>query len=672
MRASADAVRTEPGRHGMYVGAWALALTAAIGVRLWNALAGPLMWGYDSWAHVAYVIFLDIYRAVPWADQGWSYFHPPLHYALGLLLAQFGSGEVLMRGLSLLGSTMSLLTATLAAVLVRRIMPRPRWLTLVAFGAIAFLPAQLFMSPMPGNEMTVTFLASAAMVWFILGDGNASPSWRHDATTGVLLGLALLAKFNAAIALLAIVVTLGVRALAAPREAGRIALRIALISGVAFAISGPYFARNWVSLRNPIAMSRPYALVSEVESGQPPGFRTLHDYFYVSPRMFVDANPQSPHMLHSVWGTVYLNFWADTFRDSDRGRALDAELAQRSSTQLMAVAGLLPTGLAVAGMLLCLGDVRRHRRSDAALPLAILTAGALAAFAGFAWVAPSWPSLKSSYLMILAVPFAVFLTRTVESLANRLPLRATLGLVLALAAIAAGACAVAIPGVGLPRRADSPAAGPVHFYFAEYDQARRVFGHYSQSPQPLIFLDALAGVDLAAGNPARAHALYGRALSISRSLGIDAPYRTGRLAVALALDGKLDEALDRFDEELEEQSLPALLANRGAVRALAGDRAGAMVDLRAATESAPEMVPAWLNLAALQHGEGFPEDARRSRENASRVACEGPRGHPYGVGTGEVLQWGVGARWLLLLDGSQLSLALPAFYHDACVALARS
>ena len=102
---------------------WVVALAAALGVRLWNALAGPLMWGYDAWAHVAYVLFLDVYRALPWADQGWSYYQPPLHYALGWTLAQPGSGEVLMRGLSLAGSTASLGIAGLSAWVTHAVAP---------------------------------------------------------------------------------------------------------------------------------------------------------------------------------------------------------------------------------------------------------------------------------------------------------------------------------------------------------------------------------------------------------------------------------------------------------------------------------------------------------------------------------------------------------------------
>jgi hypothetical protein len=85
----------------------ALALTlavfaAAVAARLWNALTPAPGWGYDAWGHVAYVLYLDLFHALPHADQGWSYFHPPLHYLLAWPLARSGNAEVLLRGMSLL------------------------------------------------------------------------------------------------------------------------------------------------------------------------------------------------------------------------------------------------------------------------------------------------------------------------------------------------------------------------------------------------------------------------------------------------------------------------------------------------------------------------------------------------------------------------------------------
>ena len=95
--------------------AWGVAIALALGVRLWNALVGPVLHGYDGWAHITYVLFLDTFHALPWADQGWSFFHPPLYYLVGFGMAQFGSAEFLARGLALFSSLASLGIAWLVA-----------------------------------------------------------------------------------------------------------------------------------------------------------------------------------------------------------------------------------------------------------------------------------------------------------------------------------------------------------------------------------------------------------------------------------------------------------------------------------------------------------------------------------------------------------------------------
>ena len=78
---------------------WYASVAGAIGVRVWNAVFGPLFYGYDAWGHISYVFFLDMYRAIPYADQGWSYFHPPLHYLFGWALMQLGNPKALVVGI---------------------------------------------------------------------------------------------------------------------------------------------------------------------------------------------------------------------------------------------------------------------------------------------------------------------------------------------------------------------------------------------------------------------------------------------------------------------------------------------------------------------------------------------------------------------------------------------
>ncbi len=394
--------------------AWTLALAAAVGVRLWNALLGPLMWGYDAWGHVAYVLFLDVYGGVPWADQGWSYFHPPLHYALGWALAQLGSAEALARGLSLLGSAASLGTAGLAAWLVGAAFPGRPWLALLGFGCVAFLPVQLFMSPMPGNELTAGLLTAAALCVFVANELRQRPGLAADAGTGALLGAGLLTKFSGLVPLLALLAALGLRWWLDPDRRSRGArtlARGALLAGVAVALAGPYYARNLAAFGTPFELSRGYPLVASVERDQPPGARTWSHYFKLPWRLFAEPNPLAPHLLDSVWGSVYLNTWGDSYRESDVERALVAQRRQQRTLGAMAALGLLPTGLALAGAGLSARDFWRGERRAVLAPVGLLAAAGLSAFVVFSWQVPLWSALKASYLSPLALPCADFVAR---------------------------------------------------------------------------------------------------------------------------------------------------------------------------------------------------------------------------------------------------------------------
>ena len=390
-------------------------------------------------------------------------------------------------------------------------------------------------------------------------------------------------------------------------EPGRVAARGLLVALVALALAAPYYARNIREFGTPFQLSRDFPLVQQVESGQPPGARSWRHYVRFPLEAFSDPNPLAPHLFRSVWASVYLNVWADTYRESDVERALEAERGTRRSTQLMALLGLLSTAVAFAGAGLALGDVRRGRRRAVYLPLLLQAALSLAAFAVFAWRVPLWSALKSSYLLGLSLPYALFMARSFEALAARRRAarrargrRARVLLPLGVAGVALAASVVATDGLVLPRRANSPAAGAVRFYFGEYGEARREYERLAaMSAYPVAWLDNLAAVELAAGRTGEARRLYARAVALERAAGRRNDERLAQLAAATALDGDASGALALFDEVLASQRLPEPLANRGALRAAQGDLAGAEADLRAALGLAPEMVPAWLDLASV-------------------------------------------------------------------------
>ncbi len=658
------------------IAAWSLLLAVTVGVRLWNALAGPRMWGYDAWGHVAYVFYLDLYRAVPWADQGWSYFHPPLHYLIGWALAQVRSGEVLMRGLALWGSLASLVTAGLAARLAGIGFPGRPALALLAFGAVACLPVHYFMGPMPGNEMTATLLGAAALTSFVQSETAARPSLRADLFTGIWLGLGLLTKFSGVVTLVALLAALGVRAMQETGRAAalrRAARRGAGIAVLALAIPAPYYARNLAAFGTPFELSRGYPLVAEVERGQPPGARRWRDFVTFSPSILGDPNPLAPHMYRSVWGSAYVNVWADLYRESDVARALEAEREERRSTRALALLGLLPTAVALAGAGLALRDLARGRRRGFWTAPLLLAAATLGSFGLFAWRVPIWSALKASYLLGLSLPFALLLCRAVLELLERRQRRVCAALVTALAGVALAASLVAVDGLVLPRRADAPATGAVRFYFGEYEAARRIYQRLiAGAAYPVPWLDNLAAVELADGHPDQARLHYARAVTLERAQKRLDPYRQGQLAVATALDGDLAGARSLLDEVLDHRRLPELLANRGTLHAAQGNEGRAAVDWLDAIAQAPELAVARLNLARGLEREGRAPEAQAARLAAAQAACHAPRGYPYGVGTGEVLEWGVGRRWLLLLEEGALAPALPEFFREACARLSRA
>lgn len=653
------------GRRWLIAG-WFAATLVLVGVRCWNALTGPLFQGYDDFAHIGYVLFLDRYAAVPWADQGWSYFHPPLHYMLGWGLAQFDDAIVLVRGLALVSNSASLGIAALAAWITRLTTPERPALALLAFISVGLLPVYLYSSTTAGNEMTAAFFATLGFALFIANECRERPTGARSAWAGFAIGLALLTKVSALSVLGAVGLALLVRQIHEGTRQGwtTLAARGAAVAGVALLISGPFFIRNLVEYGTPSRLGTDFPETSRLEHLQPPGGRSWLDFVYVPLDLLGNLRPDREPLVHSVWGSAYAHTWADL-----RGgwKEIRNQQTIRRGRQLLILLGLGPTLMALLGSWLALRDIAKGRRRAIYVPLFSISAVSLLAFGWFAISVPHFSALKATYLLGLTLPFAAFLARALEALGSR-PLASSMFVSLVVAASGASAV-VNTSGWVIPRLPDRPPVAALHFYFEEFDLAlqsseRRLRGRLSRTR----WRDNVAAIALARGHAGKATDLYAADMPKPGAT----PFRWNSVAVSMALAGGRERALSLFDEAIAAGAGEVGYANRGVLHASLGNLLAAEADLRKAMRMNPHLGPAWNALAeVLARSHRFEEanDARASAERASRTT---PRGHPYGVPDGLAQRPGgeFAPRWLLWLEGETLMLARPPFRPEDAIHIA--
>lgn len=655
--------------------AWITSLGLAIGIRAWNALAGPMFHGYDAWAHFCYVMFLDLYRAIPYADQGWSYFHPPLHYMVGWLLAQGGSAEVLIRGLALLGSSASLGVALLASQVTRWGAPGRPLLPLVSFTAVAFLPVHLYVGPMPGNELTATLLSAAVIVLGLRNATRETPTLRGDLLTGVVAGLGMLTKFNVLLAL-AVACSLPVlrwgrsriRAQPAPGDGAALVRRLLLILVPVLVLSGPFYARSIAEYGTPFQLSRDFPPMLAIESNQLPDERFLTDYLRVPPQLLEDAHFKSPHMLHAVWPNVYLNAWYDTHRE---GQLPFARLPIRipevqQLTLLMGAVGLIPTLLALLGAGVSARRLWRRLRSPDSgqhettldTTMLLLSACCLVAFILFSWRVPSFAALKSSYLLNLSLPFGYFSARAIAFLSAKKWHSIRQAAIASIVFAALVSTGVFSSGLLLKMREDSSTMGAAWLLFGELEKARNVYSARVANQGISIErnVEPLAAIHLLAGRSERAKELYQRALQGAPEAQ---PLSANRLAVAMALNGDTEEASELLESALSRGDHPVLLVNRGILFALGGKKRLAEASLRRAVRGAPKLACGWSGLAELLLQQGRKAEAGVARHRARAAAENPPRRFAYGIGNGHLFKSGGSQRWMLGLGDNVPTLCLP-------------
>lgn len=394
-----------------------------------NAFKLPAPAGFDTTAHFQYVEYLINHGRVPFANEGWQLFQSPLAYVIGTAIFQtcskftdMATAVTLVRFFPLL---CGLLQVELCYRALRRLFPQRDGLQILGTLFAGLLPMNLYLSQYFGNEPLSGVLCAAVFVLCLKllrpAPGESlrwTPLW-----IGVLFGLGLLTKVSAVLIGFPLLITLAVTSFTpgSAFQAGvrRFCFAGATIGGIAFALAGWYYIRNWIHLGRPFVggwdSSRGFAW------WQDHGFRTASDLF-----SFGSAFVRPIYAgLQTVWDGLYASFWCDTYLSS----AILASAAPKWNYGFMmagVLLALVPTAALLTGVVLAVRQVAVACDRVWLVTLACLGAYGIALI-HHVLTLPYYCSVKSFYTVGATPAYALLFTGGIAWLTRGSVARAALG-----------------------------------------------------------------------------------------------------------------------------------------------------------------------------------------------------------------------------------------------------
>lgn len=394
----------------------------AAAVRINNAFLYPGIRGYDGFAHFVYVWFLSETGRVPLATTGWSFFHPPLYYALMAAMWKGLAGVDALVRLNIATVVMSLLTLTHAAVsyaIVRRCFPEDRVVRLLAPGLMLFLPVHIYSAPFLGNEGLNAVLCSLSL-WAVLRTLERN-SFFWAVTLGVCLGLAMLTKFSSLAVVAGALGALGARCLVRGNWK-RDGTLLAVAASTMLVVCGWYYVRNIQVYGTPFKLSRDEFMVQHVERIQTKGARGIGEYLLFDPVILY--RPMWPRELplagelppdierstlrEAVWTGMYANTWFDGFGGWILPFVTDSELARRLG-QILLTLGMVPTLLIITGLATAIVRTGREGWDDARVAMLLTFSTMIVIFVQGTRTAPLHAAIKATYFMPITLIFSYWL-----------------------------------------------------------------------------------------------------------------------------------------------------------------------------------------------------------------------------------------------------------------------
>jgi len=391
---------------------WALPALFALSalVRVHGAWIAPPLSGFDGPFHAANIGVILFEGRLPLPNEGWATFHPPFYYAvsaaLWALLPDALSSHAVLFALRLLNVAASMALGLAVWLAAREVVPERPVAALCATALVLFLPMEMGASFQIGNEMfgaTLSAVATALLLRCLHDDAITG----RLLLLGVVLGLAVLTKFNTASVALGAAISLSAVDLRRRGLSAAALSRVTLVTAVALAIAGWYFVWNLQLYGTPVQMQNDVLTSHMSRSGYGPT-RGLSAYLSLRPdilalRLDTLLTAGQGATSQPVWPVTFATTWFDSFSSV----LFAPGPAMRPLGWILFACGALFTGLVAFGAATLLHEPPGSPARVSAAALLGLIGLALAAYVGFTWKVATFSALKGSYLSPALLPFCL-------------------------------------------------------------------------------------------------------------------------------------------------------------------------------------------------------------------------------------------------------------------------
>ncbi len=384
-------------------------------------LAIPDDVGFDALGHRAYIDFIVSHGSLPDARDGWSMYHPPLFFALTGAALRFLSPQPggLLESFVLHGipAAAGLSIPWLCFLGARRLFSGDpeRVAMATVFGGT--LPMAIYIAAYVSNESLHAALAGAALLTTCTLIGTRKPSIHQALLCGLVLGMALLAKFTSVLWIPLIAAFIAMRFLGRKLRVGWACRALLAFFAGWVGVAGWYYWGNWLEFGQPLATNLS-VLFEDRSLYIDPGFRRIEYYTGFGEALH---HPTLAGFA-SYWDGLYSTLWGDGLIGGSVSIARRPQIWNEPYALLTYPLALPATLLVLAGVGRgVLGSLRGNDLARRA-QLAFLASAGFALAASMLYLSLAWPfyQAKSFYALALAMPLALAFASAWSAFTSRL------------------------------------------------------------------------------------------------------------------------------------------------------------------------------------------------------------------------------------------------------------